>query len=94
MNYTKEQRERLAPYADNFRTAVQARWSRPLPASGIETIVSVYNAATGQRRHLTSGCGTCALKLLIDAGRLYFADLDALASAAKRKAAKKKEVEK
>jgi len=74
MNYTQEQFQALAPYADNFRTAIEGEWSRRIPVDGQKLIRKTYEDATKTRIPFNSGCQLCLLNLLKRAGRLWYAD--------------------
>ena len=74
MNYTDEQFAALAPFEDNFRTAIDGEWSRRIRTPDQLRIKEIYEAATRSRIPFNQGCGTCLLNLLKRAGRLYFAD--------------------
>lgn len=80
-HYTPAEMERLAPFADHFRTAVEARWSRYPGRDALALINDTYNAATGGHARLTADCGVCLLRLMRDAGKLYFDTLKAQAEA-------------
>lgn len=80
MNYTKEQFQALAPYADNFRTAIEGEWSRRIPVDGQKLIRKTYEDATKTRIPFNSGCQLCLLNLLKRAGRLWFADKKEMAA--------------
>ena len=74
MNYTDEQFAALAPFEDNFRTAIGGEWTRRIRTADQLRIKEIYEAATKSRIPFNQGCGTCLLNLLKRAGRLYFAD--------------------
>lgn len=74
MNYTDEQFAALAPFEDNFRTAIDGEWTRRVRTPDQLRIKDIYEAATKSRIPFNQGCGTCLLNLLKRAGRLYFAD--------------------
>ena len=74
MNYTDEQFAALAPFEDNFRTAIDGEWTRRIRTPDQLRIKEIYEAATKSRIPFNQGCGTCLLNLLKRAGRLYFAD--------------------
>ena len=74
MNYTDEQFAALAPFEDNFRTAIDGEWTRRVRTPDQLRIKEIYEAATRSRIPFNQGCGTCLLNLLKRAGRLYFAD--------------------
>lgn len=75
--FTSEQLEALAPYEERFREAATG-WCRRIVPSDVETILGVWNAATGQDRKVNLGCRRCILNLLSDTGTLYFAQTAAL----------------
>ena len=77
MNYTDEQFAALAPFEDNFRTAIGGEWSRRIRTPDQLRIKEIYEAATKSRIPFNQGCGTCLLNLLKRAGRLFFQDKDA-----------------
>lgn len=82
MNYTDEQFNALAPFEDNFRTAVEGDWTRRVAIGDQHKIKDIYEAATKTRIPFNAGCGSCLLTLLKRAGRMYFADKKARAVAA------------
>lgn len=74
MTFTREQMQILAQWESNFGTAVRSNWARGIGRSATAQLHRIYTEATGDRRTLNASCGTCVLRLLKDAGRLYFAD--------------------
>lgn len=74
MRYTDEQFNALAPFEDNFRTAVEGDWTRRVAIGDQHKIKDIYEAATKTRIPFNVGCGSCLLTLLKRAGRMYFAD--------------------
>lgn len=74
MRYTDEQFNALAPFEDNFRTAVEGDWTRRVAIGDQKKIKDIYEAATNTRIPFNQGCGSCLLTLLKRAGRMYFAD--------------------
>ena len=74
MNYTDEQFAALAPFEDNFRTAIGGEWTRRIRTPDQLRIKEIYEAATKSRIPFNQGCGTCLLNLLKRAGRLFFQD--------------------
>lgn len=74
MNYTDEQFNALAPFEDNFRTAVEGDWTRRVAIGDQHKIKDIYEAATKSRIPFNQGCGSCLLTLLKRAGRMYFVD--------------------
>ena len=71
---TTEQLEVLSKWEANFRTAVEAQWSAPIPETARQTILNIWNIATGEGRKLQRGCSRCAFQLVRDMGQLYFAE--------------------
>lgn len=74
MRLNDEQFKALEAYERNFNTAVNARWARHPGDRALRVIHTVFTEATGDTRHLNTGCQTCILHLLQDCGRLYFAE--------------------
>lgn len=74
MKLTDKQFEALAKYEDNFRTAINSRWSRGISAAAYDFMREVYQSATGQTMPGRPSCGNCILRMLQAVGRLYFAD--------------------
>lgn len=74
MTFTKEQLDILAKYEDNFRTAINADWSRVVGRTGVATIWDIWVAATGTKIKTNPNCSHCVLMLLKDVGHLYFQD--------------------
>ena len=74
MNYTEDQFAALAPFEDNFRTAIGGEWTRRIRTPDQLRIKEIYEAATKSRIPFNQGCGTCLLNLLKRAGRLFFQD--------------------
>ena len=74
MNYTDEQFNALAPYEDNFRTALEANWTRRIPIEGQKLIRQTYQDATGDKVPFNTGCATCVINILRRAGKRWFQD--------------------
>ena len=77
MNYTEEQFKTLAPFEDNFRTALEGNWSRRISIPDQRRIKATYEAATDTRVPYNVGCASCVVRILRQAGRLWFADKEA-----------------
>lgn len=77
MLLTDEQLETLSTWKDNFYTAVRAQWAMNPGTTAMQTIVNIYNTATGGNRRLNPGCADCIFNLLKDAGKLYFDEIQA-----------------
>ena len=89
MNYTDEQRAILAQYEPYLRTAARSDWARNPGPRALEQINDILYAGKPHKPRVNYGCQQCILSILRDAGRAYFADLDALATKkAENKAAK------
>lgn len=89
MNYTDEQRAILAQYEPYLRTAARSDWARNPGPRALEQINDILYAGKPHKPRVNYGCQQCILSILRDAGRAYFADLDALAAKeAENKAAK------
>lgn len=102
MHYTDDQFKALAPYAEEFRRAIESNYCKAPRSEELKAIRAAYVAASGRKSYPSNfGCTACVIGLMKDAGRLYFADCDerALESAkreeerqkAKKSAAKKAE---
>lgn len=63
----------LGSIEPKLKTAVEARWITYLPDIAIDRMLSIWEALTGSKRAYSRGCGTCALHLAMDIGKLYFA---------------------
>lgn len=82
MNYTDEQFAEISKYEDNFRTAMEGNWSRNITLPELKRLRSIYEEAAKTRFPLNVACGTCRLRLLKQAGKLYFADKEERIAAA------------
>lgn len=69
---TDEQFNALAPYEENYKTAIEVNYSRYPGVAAIDTMFNVYRAVTGSRININKTCGTCVLHLVQDVGKLYF----------------------
>lgn len=81
MTFNKQQMEILSAWEDNFRTAVNSKWSRGIGTTGYVTIHKIYTEATGRKFPMHPSCGSCMLRLLQEVGGLYFADKQELIDA-------------
>ena len=87
MNYTDEQRAILAQYEEYLRTATRSDWSRNPGPRALEQINDILYAGKPNKPRVNYGCQQCILRLLKDAGTLYFQDLEALEAENVKKAA-------
>lgn len=71
---TDEQFNTLSQWEDNFRTAIRSKWARHPGQSAMHTIHRIYSDLSKTNQRLNTGCQSCVLKLLTDAGKLYFAE--------------------
>lgn len=83
MTFTKEQMEVLSQWEGNFKTAIEAKWSRGIGTTGYTTIHRILTEATGRSHPFRPSCGSCMLSLLQTTGRLYFADKEEMEKAHK-----------
>ncbi len=72
----------------NFKTVIEASWCRYPGDGNIQTMLAVWQEATGSRYPFRSGCGDCIVNLVRDLGLPYFAqkkeqEADLAAAAAK-----------
>ena len=73
LRFTPEQMQRLAPMEPNFKTVIDASWCRYPGDGNIQTMLAVWQEATGSRYPFRSGCGDCIVNLVRDLGLPYFA---------------------
>lgn len=71
--FTDKEMKELSQWERLFHTAVNASWASNPGRVALERIADIYEAATGQRISRNYSCGACVLRLLVDTGRLYFA---------------------
>lgn len=77
MYYTDEQFKALAPFAEEFRKAVNSNFARNPGDRALDEIRDIYMSATGSRNYPKSwGCTACIVRMLKDAGRLWLKDRD------------------
>lgn len=82
-HYTTEQMAALSAYESEFRRAIDHNYARIPNRECLDLIRDAYMKAAGLRTYPRNwGCTACCIQLLKDAGRLYFADLDAQAAEA------------
>ena len=83
MTLTDKQFEALAPYADEFRRAIESNYCKSPRRDELEQIRQILVDATGSKHYPSNyGCTACVISLMKDAGRLYFETCDARALAA------------
>lgn len=89
---TNEQYEALAPYEPYFKTAIYSQYAKYCGLSGTQTIHRVYCEITGIKTQLNASCSSCIFRLLVDCGRLFFAEKEKRAKDVKPKRKRKNEV--
>lgn len=96
MQLTQEEIAIVSKWEMNLRTAVRSKYLRHVGRTAIETMVPIYERATGHRVRVNSNCGACVLDFLQRMGAIYFADLASKnaqpeTEAPKRRSKKKKQ---
>ena len=76
MKLTQEEIAILSKWEMSLRTAVRSKYLRHVGRTAIETMVPIYERATGYRIRVNSNCGACVLDFLKRMGAVYFADLE------------------
>lgn len=66
----------LSKFEENFKSAVNARYSRPLSENAINTIHRIYYNTTHDKsmERINKGCGRCIMILLTACGKLFLKD--------------------
>ncbi len=72
MQLTDEQFATLAPYEAHFTTALRSSYPRSPGRLALKTIHAVLRELEPTTPALNTTCGTCILRVLKKAGRLYF----------------------
>lgn len=71
---TDEQFNALAPFEANYKSAIQANYTRYPGRAAIDTMFNIYRELTNSRININRACGTCILHLVQNVGKLYFAE--------------------
>lgn len=71
---TEEQYNALAPYEQNFKTALECQYSRYPGADGVDTMFRIWKEITNTRMNINRSCSVCILHLIQDVGRLWYAE--------------------
>lgn len=75
--FTDEQIKALAPYEQNFRTAVYSNYSRRVGGpDAAYAIGRIYHDATGIQLAVYPSCQDCMMRLLKQVGKAYLEDLE------------------
>ena len=72
MQLTDEQFATLAPYEAHFTTALRSSYPRSPGRAALKTIHTILREIEPTTPALNTTCGTCILRVLKKAGRLYF----------------------
>lgn len=75
MNFTNEEMEYLKKYEENFKTAVQANYSRNIPTAELTQLHRIYERSKNTKYNLCKHCSTSILNFLKRMGAMYFEDL-------------------
>lgn len=70
--YYKKELAILEQYENYFKTAIQSGYMRNLTTTQTKEIHRIYERAIGRKYLMCFTCGHSKLKLLQDAGSLYF----------------------
>lgn len=81
MKLTQEEIAIVSKWEMNLRTAVRSKYLRHVGRMAIETMVPIYERATGYHIRVNSNCGACVLDFLQRIGTIYFADLEEMEAA-------------
>ena len=76
----------LAQYEDNLRTATTSTWARHPGRSAIQVIYKTLTEIAGPQPRLQAFCQPCVLRVLRNAGKLYFEEKERRAEIAREKA--------
>lgn len=74
MQMTDEQFAALAPYEQNFETALKVNYSRYPGMAAIDMMFRIYRDLTKSRININRSCSVCVLNLVKNVGKLYFAE--------------------
>lgn len=71
MKLTKEEINILSKYESNFRTAINANYTRNIPTKELEQLAEIYKRVTGSNNKICLHCSTQILALVTKLGKLY-----------------------
>lgn len=71
---TDEQFNALAPFEDNYKTAIDLGYSRYPGQAAVNTMFNIYRDLTNTRTNINRSCSVCILHLVQKVGKLYFAE--------------------
>lgn len=71
---TDTQFQTLARYEDNLRQAQGGRWARHPGRTAIQSIYKTLTELAGPQPRLQTFCAPCVLRVMKEAGKLYFAE--------------------
>lgn len=75
VKYYKRELATLEQYEQYFKTAIKCGYMRNLTTTQTKEIHRIYERAIGEKYPICFTCGHSKLKLLQDAGQLYFKQL-------------------
>ena len=75
---TQEQLSALEKYERFFDQAIGARYCSYPGQGGIDEMLSIWNALTGEGRTIRGGCSTCIFHLVVDLATIYYAQKKAV----------------
>jgi len=64
----------LSAYEEQFAIAMRSHYARGIGKSAAAAIHAVLTRVTGRSIRLNTSCAHCVYNLLLDAGKIYFAD--------------------
>lgn len=82
---TDQQFNILAQYEENLRTATTSTWARHPGRSALAIIYKTLTEIAGPQPRLQMFCQPCVLRVLRNAGKLYFEEKEKRAKAADSK---------
>lgn len=71
MKLTQEDIKILSKYENNFRTAINANYTRNIPTKELEVLAEIYNRVSGNTSKICLNCSTQVLALVTKLGKLY-----------------------
>lgn len=71
---TDEQFNALAPFEDNYKTAIDLGYSRYPGQAAVNTMFNIYRDLTNTRTNINRSCSVCILHLVQKVGKLYLAE--------------------
>lgn len=72
MKLTKEDLKILSNYESNFKTAINANYTRNIPTKELEILANIYKRVTNTTNKICLNCSTQVLALITKLGKLYY----------------------